>query len=60
MYPNVDMNELELSDLATHSTYIAGFTDAAVEGRSELYDLFINGKHNFQPLKTFSDNDRKK
>ena len=44
VYPNVDLNELELSDLVTHSTYIAGFTDAAVEGRSDLYDLFINGK----------------
>eukprot|EP00731_Ephydatia_muelleri_P020971 Em0013g698a len=43
VYPNVDLNDLELDDLATRSTYIAGFTDTAIEGRSELYDLFING-----------------
>lgn len=50
VYPNVDLNDLELDDLATHSTYIAGFTDTAVEGRSDLYDLFINGRLYFMKL----------
>ena len=44
VYPNVDLVESELEDLATRGTYVAGFTDATVEGRSELYDLFVNGE----------------
>ena len=43
VYPNVDLEQVELEDLSTHGTYIAGFTDASVEGRTELYDMFING-----------------
>ena len=43
MYPNVDLEQEELEDLSIHGTYIAGFTDASVEGRTELYDVFING-----------------
>lgn len=43
VYPNVDLEQEELEDLSTHGTYIAGFTDASVEGRTELYDVFING-----------------
>ena len=50
VYPNVDLNDLELDDLATRSTYIAGFTDTAIEGRTELYDLFINGRLYFMKL----------
>ena len=43
VYPNVDLEQVELEDLSAHGTYIAGFTDASVEGRTELYDMFING-----------------
>ena len=43
VYPNVDLEQEELEDLSIHGTYIAGFTDASVEGRTELYDVFING-----------------
>lgn len=44
VYPHLDLEESELADLARHRTYVAGFTDPAVEGRTELYDLFINSK----------------
>lgn len=43
VYPNVDLEQPELADLCTHGTYVAGFTDASVEGRTELYDVFLNG-----------------
>lgn len=32
----------EVSELSALPTYIAGFRDAAVEGRTELYDVFVN------------------
>lgn len=51
VYPNVDLDETELEDLSTRGTYVAGFTDAAVEGRTELYDLFINGKERLKVQK---------
>lgn len=44
MYPNVALEDSELSDLGSHSSYVAGFTDAAVEARTDLYDLFVNGE----------------
>ena len=34
----------EMEDLAKHSTYIAGFLDPSVQGRTDLYDLLINGE----------------
>ena len=43
VYPNVDLEQPEVADLCTHGTYVAGFTDASVEGRTELYDIFLNG-----------------
>lgn len=42
LYPYVDMVDSELSDLKATSTYAAGFVDAAVESRTDLYDIFIN------------------
>ena len=44
LYPHVDIDEAELNDLKSMSTYVAGFTDPAVESRAELYDVFVNGK----------------
>jgi len=43
VFPLVDLTEMELADLTSHGTYVAGFTDATVEARTELYDVFING-----------------
>ena len=44
VHPYVHLEEEELERLTTSITYVAGFTDASVEGRTELYDLFVNGK----------------
>lgn len=44
VFPHVELTEMELVDLTSHGTYVAGFTDASVEARTELYDLFINGE----------------
>ena len=45
VHPYVHLEEEELERLTTSITYVAGFTDASVESRTELYDLFVNGKH---------------
>ncbi|XP_015919316.1 DENN domain-containing protein 10 [Parasteatoda tepidariorum] len=42
VYPYMQLTNLEISELLSLPTYIAGFRDAAVEGRTELYDLFVN------------------
>lgn len=42
VYPQCELEEMELTDLSQHGTYVAGFTDFTVEGRTDLYDLFIN------------------
>ncbi len=42
MYPRLELEEAELADLSEHGTYVAGFTDSTVEGRTDLYDLFVN------------------
>ncbi len=44
VYPQLELEEAELADLLQHGTYVAGFTDSTVEGRTDLYDLFVNGK----------------
>lgn len=44
LYPYVHLEDAELEDLKSSMTYIAGFTDASVETRVELYDLFVNGE----------------
>lgn len=38
----MELTPTEISELFSLRTYIAGFRDAAVESRSELYDLFVN------------------
>ncbi|XP_023225041.1 protein FAM45A-like [Centruroides sculpturatus] len=42
LYPDVDMIEEEMADLTSNPNYVAGFQIAAVEGRHELYDIFVN------------------
>ena len=44
VHPYVHLEDDELERLTTSITYVAGFTDASVESRTELYDLFINGR----------------
>lgn len=44
LYPYVHLEGEELEKLSSCVTYIAGFTDASVESKTELYDLFVNGK----------------
>jgi len=39
----MELVDTEMADLTSHGTYVAGFTDASIEARTELYDLFING-----------------
>lgn len=46
VHPYVHLEEEELERLTTSITYVAGFTDASVESRTELYDLFVNGRAN--------------
>ncbi|PRD26004.1 UNVERIFIED_CONTAM: fam45a [Trichonephila clavipes] len=42
IYPYMQLTNVEISELLALQTYIAGFRDAAVEGRTELYDVFVN------------------
>ncbi|GFR01467.1 DENN domain-containing protein 10 [Trichonephila clavata] len=42
IYPYMQLTNVEISELLSLQTYIAGFRDAAVEGRTELYDVFVN------------------
>ncbi len=44
VHPYVHLEDDELERLTTSITYVAGFTDASVESRTELYDLFVNGR----------------
>lgn len=44
VYPRLELEEAELVDLSERGTYVAGFTDSTVEGRTDLYDLFVNGE----------------
>jgi len=44
----MELVDTEMADLTSHGTYVAGFTDASIEARTELYDLFINGNLIFQ------------
>ena len=44
VFPHVELTERELANLTSHGSYVAGFTDATIEARTELYDLFVNGK----------------
>ncbi|CAL1547531.1 unnamed protein product [Lymnaea stagnalis] len=42
VHPNVQLTEGETEHLKSNSHYVAGFTEAAVEGRTDLYDIFVN------------------
>jgi len=42
LYPYVDLNVQEITDLKGALSYAAGFLDASVETRNELYDVFVN------------------
>ena len=44
VYPHVEINEVEVTDLKAAAPYVAGFTDAAIESHTELYDVFVNGR----------------
>ena len=44
VFPWLELDDTELADLSTHGTYVAGFTDPDIEGRTDLYDLFVNGR----------------
>ncbi|KAH3787602.1 DENN domain-containing protein 10-like [Dreissena polymorpha] len=43
VYPFVELNKDEIGDLQNTSHYVAGFTDASIESRTELYDVYVNG-----------------
>lgn len=43
LYPYLDLDEVELKELKSSNHYVAGFTDASIEGRSDIYDVFVNG-----------------
>ncbi|XP_076467298.1 DENN domain-containing protein 10-like [Babylonia areolata] len=42
VYPYVHLSEPEAEDLVSVSHFVAGVTEAAAEGRLDLYDLFVN------------------
>lgn len=42
VYPNMGLDENEIETLKT--SYVAGFTDPAIEGHEDLYDIFVNGE----------------
>lgn len=46
VHPYVQLNDTDINNLQTNSHYVAGFTEAAVEGRSDLYDIFVHVPNN--------------
>ncbi|GAM19836.1 hypothetical protein SAMD00019534_030110 [Acytostelium subglobosum LB1] len=40
--PFVTLDESELKDLTTAGVYVAGFTDASIKSREELYDILVD------------------
>uniref|UniRef100_T1IIY2 UDENN domain-containing protein n=1 Tax=Strigamia maritima TaxID=126957 RepID=T1IIY2_STRMM len=42
LYPNQDFSDPEISDMKSASYYVAGFSDASIDARTDLYDLYIN------------------
>ncbi|KAK7500789.1 hypothetical protein BaRGS_00008033 [Batillaria attramentaria] len=42
VYPYVHLDESETEDLTSASHYVAGVTEASAEGRTDLYDIFVN------------------
>ena len=46
VYPFLNVgNEKELDELKNKRTYVAGFTNAELENKTELYDLFLHGMY---------------
>ena len=43
VHPYVHLEENEIDGFKSQVSYVAGFTDASSENRTELYDLFVNG-----------------
>ncbi|XP_061184782.1 DENN domain-containing protein 10-like [Saccostrea echinata] len=41
-FPLIEMEDSEVDVLKQTSSYVAGVTDASMEGRSDLYDVFVN------------------
>ena len=44
VFPYSHLEDVELNDLQSKRSYIAGFMDPIVEGRTDLYDIFVNGE----------------
>lgn len=42
VYPFTSLDDLEINELKTKQTYVAGFMDPTVEERTDLYDIFLN------------------
>jgi len=42
VHPFVSLSDDNLSDLKSNTHYVAGFTEAAVESRSDLFDIYVN------------------
>ena len=52
VYPQLSLDHKgEMEELAKHGTYVAGFLDPSVQGKTDLYDLFVNGEHPLTHLK---------
>ena len=46
VYPHLSPDhEGEMEELTKHGTYVAGFLDHSIHGRTDLYDLFVNGEN---------------
>ena len=45
--PYVSLSDKEIEELSSLGTYVAGFTDQNVQGREDLYDLYVNGTKYF-------------
>lgn len=43
LHPFVELETSEIEELKGSNHYVAGFTDATIEGRNDLYDVFVNG-----------------
>ncbi|ESO94949.1 hypothetical protein LOTGIDRAFT_239462 [Lottia gigantea] len=42
LYPFLELRDEEINFIKSSSHYIAGFVEASVEGRNDLYDVFVN------------------
>ncbi|XP_041370439.1 DENN domain-containing protein 10-like isoform X2 [Gigantopelta aegis] len=46
VYPFLSLTENDVSSVKHINHYVVGFTEAEIEGRSDLYDIFVNGPAN--------------